>query len=145
MDADDLGLSGETLLDESADLGDIKINLSVVASIVRLAALNIEGVTGVGGSFVDGITEIFSKKESERGVRVTEDPSGAYLIEIRVILQFGSELAKVAYNIQQAVQEQVFKMTNKEVAKVDVIIDGIKMQVQKESNETSSWDIEHTD
>jgi uncharacterized alkaline shock family protein YloU len=57
-----------TVSEDSNTLGDIRINHSVVASIVRLAALEVVGVTAVGGGFVDGIAEIFSKKGDERGV-----------------------------------------------------------------------------
>lgn len=114
-------------LDDDGSLGQIKINHSVIASIVRLAALEIEGVYAVGGSFVDGIAEIFSKKESDRGVQVSEDEEGAYLIDIRVILQFGIELTKTALQIQENVIEKIQQMTMKSVHKVNVIIDGIKM------------------
>lgn len=51
-----------TVSEESNTLGEIRINHSVVASIVRLAALEVSGVAAVGGGFVDGIAEIFSKK-----------------------------------------------------------------------------------
>lgn len=51
-----------TVSEDSNTLGDIRINHSVVASIVRLATLEVSGVAAVGGGFVDGIAEIFSKK-----------------------------------------------------------------------------------
>ena len=102
-----------TVSEESSTLGDIRINHSVVASIVRLAALEVSGVAAVGGSFVDGITEIFSKKGGESGVRVDEDEVGDYRIEARVILRFGVELATVAGEIQQRIAEQVQKMLDK--------------------------------
>lgn len=113
--------------EETSSLGEIKINHSVVASIVRLSAQENAGVYAVGGSFVDGIAEIFSKKEaSERGVRVTESEGGHYQIEIRLILKYGVELAKCAYQVQISVKERVEKMTGKLVERVDVVIDGVK-------------------
>ncbi len=113
--------------EETVSLGEIKINHSVVANIVRLAALENSDVFAVGGSFVDGITEIFSKKEaSERGVRITESESGYYRIEIRLILNYGVELAKCAYQVQVSVKDRVEKMTGKLVERVDVVIDGVK-------------------
>tara|TARA_B100001248_G_scaffold262589_1_gene259721 strand:+ start:19840 stop:20283 length:444 start_codon:yes stop_codon:yes gene_type:complete len=122
-------------------LGEIRINHSVVASIVRLAALEVEGVYSVGGGFVDGIAEIFSKKESDRGVRVREDEVGDYLIELRVVLTFGTELAKAAILIQENVSRQVLHMTMKQVANVDVIIDGIKApQSAASAQEDEEWD-----
>lgn len=108
-------------------LGDIKVNHTVVASIVRLAALEINGVSAVGGGFVDGIADLFSKKESDRGVRVSENDHGNYSIELRVVMEFGTELAKTAYEVQLAVRRQITNMTGKPVEKVDVVIEGVKM------------------
>ena len=133
-----------TVSEDSNTLGDIRINHSVVASIVRLAALEVSGVAAVGGGFVDGIAEIFSKKGDERGVRVEEDEVGDYRIEIRVILRFGVELAAVATEMQQRIAEQVEKMTSKNVARVNVIIDGVR--TNEEKDEKDDWEEQpHTD
>ena len=134
-----------TVSEDSNSLGDIRINHSVVANIVRLAALEVSGVVAVGGSFVDGIAEIFSKKSGdERGVRVDEDEVGDYMIEVRVILRFGVELAAVASQIQQRIAEQVEKMTSKSVARVNVIIDGVRTQEEEKS--ADDWENHpHTD
>ena len=135
--------------EESSSLGEIRINHSVVSSIVRLATLEVPGVCSVAGSFVDGIADIFSKKGDERGVRVDEDEVGDYQIEIRVILRFGLELAAVTPNIQQRVAEQVESMTSKSVARVNVIIDGVRTEAQEQleqSEPATSWkDQPHTD
>lgn len=130
-----------TIPDEGDYLGDIKINHSVVASIVRLASLEIPGVTSIGSSLVEGITEIFSKKESDRGVRISEDESNNYLIEVRVILKFGVELAKIAFQVQQNVKQKVEHMTLHKVAKVDVIIDGIRVDDPKQKAKLPDQDL----
>lgn len=132
------------LSEGSNSLGDIRINHSVVASIVRLAALEVPGVAAVGGGFVDGIAEIFSKKGDERGVRVEEDEAGDYQIEIRVILRFGVELAAVATQIQERIAEQVEKMTSKNVSRVNVVIDGVRTDEDEKKSE--DWvEQHHTD
>lgn len=112
--------------EENNVLGVIKINHSVVAGIVRLAAQEVEGVHSVGGGFVEGLTEIFSKKDSDRGVRVSETETGDYVIEVRVNLLFGYELGKVGAAIQHNVANQITRMTMKQVDRVDVIIDGVR-------------------
>lgn len=119
--------------EEQNSFGEIKINHSVVASIVRLAALEVSGVYGVGSGFVDQLGGFFSKRESDRGVKVQEDAEGRYQIEIRVIMAYGSELAKVAQYVQLAVRNQIQTMTGKEVDKVDIVIDGVR--TQEESKE----------
>lgn len=115
-------------------MGDIKINHSVVANIVRLATQQVEGVHSVGGGFVEGIAEMFSKKDSERGVRVSENEVGEYVIEVKVNLLFGYELAKVGADIQKSVSEHVLRMTMKPVDRVDVIIDGVRTPTAKETD-----------
>lgn len=135
-----------TVSEGSNTLGDISINNSVVASIVRLATLEVGGVAAVGGGFrgVDGIAEIFTKKGDERGVRVDADEVGDYRIEIRVILKFGCQLANVAGQIQQRVVEQVENMTSKNVARVNVIIDGVRTEDEVSTDE--DWEEQsHTD
>ncbi len=117
--------------DEHASLGDIKVNHSVVASIVRLAALEVEGVCGVGAGIVDGIADLFSKRESDRGVKVSEDSAGGYSIEIRVVMNFGTELAKTAYQVQMTVRDRLATMTGKPVQRVDVIIEGVRVPREK--------------
>lgn len=119
--------NGIPMINENpGSLGDIKINHSVVANIARIAATEIDGVYSIDQSLVDGITEIFSKKESDRGVRVSEDPAGDYIIEIRVILRFGISLARVAIQVQENIKDKISKMTMKNVSRVDVIIDGVR-------------------
>jgi uncharacterized alkaline shock family protein YloU len=124
--------------EETNSLGDIKINHAVVANIVRLSALENSGVHAVAGSFVDGIAEIFSKKESSQsGVRVTESENSNYLIEIRLVLNYGVELAKCAYEIQLAVKDRVENMTGKMVERVDVVIEGVKSKDDHSGSNTS--------
>lgn len=125
--------------EEEESMGEIRINHSVVASIVRLATLSIDGVYSVDSSLVEGITELFSsRKDTDRGVRVSEDEVGDYIIEVRVVLRFGVELAKVAVAIQDQVREQVSRMTMKNVRRVDVVIDGVKTGDSKEKASTSN-------
>jgi len=133
-----------TVSEDSNTLGEIRINHSVVASIVRLAALEVSGVSAVGGGFVDGIADIFkSKKGDERGVRVDQDEVGDYKIEIRVILRFGVELAAVGTEIQERVVAQIEKMTSKNVAVINVVIDGVRTD---EEQAKEDWDPQsHTD
>ena len=117
-----------TRLDDQPELGDIKINHTVIASIVRLAAMQVKGVAGVGGGLVDGISEIFAKRESDqRGVKVTEDQEDNYTIEVRLGVTYGSEIGRTAYEVKVAVRTQVMAMTGKNVPRVDVIIEGVRL------------------
>lgn len=117
----------ETGEDQEGSLGQIKVNHTVVSTIVKMAAINVSGVLAVGGNFVENFIAQISSKESDKGVRVSEDEAGNYQIEIRVLMEYGVELAKTAETLQMIVAKQVTNMTGKPVATVDVIIEGVKM------------------
>jgi uncharacterized alkaline shock family protein YloU len=129
-----------TLSEESSELGTIRINHSVIAGIVRLATQSVEGVVNVGtAGVVEGLTDFFSKKESERGVKVTETNDGGYEIEVRVVLEFGVDLAKTGVSIQETIRDQILSMTGNHANSIDVIIDDIKMDSQDKDENDDQW------
>lgn len=129
-----------TISEESSELGTIRINHSVVAGIVRLATQSVPGVVNVGGGgVVEGLTDFFSKKESERGVRVSESGEGGYDIEVRVVLEFGVDLAKIGLSIQESIRDQILSMTGNHAKVIDVVIDDIKMEGNDKDNEDDQW------
>ncbi|HZP59968.1 MAG TPA: Asp23/Gls24 family envelope stress response protein [Opitutaceae bacterium] len=120
-----------TAFDDQPSLGQIQINHTVIAGIVRLAALQVKGVAGVGGGLVDGLSDIFAKRESShRGVKVAEDGTDTYGIEIRLVIAYGSDIGKTACDVQVAVRKQVMAMTGKNVSRVDVIIEGVRLPAE---------------
>ena len=129
-----------TLSEESSELGTIRINHSVIAGIVRLATQSVEGVVHVGtAGVVEGLTDFFSKKESERGVKVTETSDGGYEIEVRGVLEFGVDLAKTGVSIQETIRDQILSMTGNHANSIDVIIDDIKMDSQDKDENDDQW------
>ncbi len=129
-----------TISEESSELGSIRINHSVVAGIVRLATQSVPGVVNVGGGgVVEGLTDFFSKKESERGVEVSESSDGGYDIEVRVVLEFGVDLAKVGVRIQESIRDQILAMTGNHAKTIDVVIDDIRMESSDKEIENDQW------
>ena len=129
-----------TISEESSELGTIRINHSVIAGIVKLATQSVQGVVNVGGGgVVEGLTDFFSKKESERGVNVTESSEGGYEIEVRVVLEFGVDLAKIGMQIQEAVRDQILAMTGNHAKNIDVVIDDIKMDSGDKDADDDNW------
>lgn len=129
-----------TISEESSELGTIRINHSVVAGIVRLATQSVEGVVNVGGGgVVEGLTDFFSKKESERGVKVTESAENGYEIEVRVVLEFGVDLAKIGTTIQESIRDQILAMTGNHAKTIDVVIDDIKMDGGGKDLDEDNW------
>ena len=129
-----------TFSEESGSLGTIRINHSVVAGIVRLATQSVKGVINVGGAgVVEGLTDFFAKKESERGVSVSENEDGTYKIEVRVVLRFGVDLAKTGSLIQESIRDQIFSMTGNHASVIDVVIDDIKQESLDRDDDEDTW------
>ncbi len=136
--------------EDAPTMGDIKVNHSVVASIVRLAALEVPGVCGIGGGLVDGIADsMFPNRTTDRGVKIVADDDGDYSIEIRAVMTFGTEIGRTAVQVQISVRKQVELMTGNRVKRVDVIVEGVKMpSTRKESKPAAEEDwpeLPHTD
>ena len=114
------------LNEPSSPLGDININFEVIANIVRLTVLDVEGVVAVGGNVLRKIESmLINKHDVIDGVRLEEEGDG-YAVMVRVQVAFGVELAKVAYDIQNDVRDNLQKMANVSVTRVDVMVDGIR-------------------
>ena len=129
-----------TLSEESSELGTIRINHSVIAGIVRLATQSVDGVVNVGSAgVVEGLTDFFSKKESERGVKVSETTDGGYEIEVRVVLEFGVDLAGPRVLIQESIRDQILSMTGNHARSIDIIIDDIKMDSPEKDENDGQW------
>ena len=109
------------------DLGRIQVSDEAIAEIASLAASKVPGVSGMGsGSRVESLAEILGVKSGGQGVSVE---MGARDVSLRLflILEFGSDIADVALQVQEDVAEAVEKMSSLEVKAVDVVIQGVRL------------------
>lgn len=130
---------------EESDTDDeINITFEVVANIVKMSTMEVDGVYSVKDS-ADGIWETFGGRKSEKGVEVVENEAGEYMIKIHLIMSYGSiNLADTARVVQQHVRAQVEKMTGKGVGKISVYIDGVKEEPKPDASK-ETWNPPHTD
>ena len=126
-----------TVAAESSSLGEVKINHDVIARIVHLSCIEVPGVHSVGGGF--SFSDPIPAKNTNKGVRISEE-DGGYVIEVRVIMEFGVEMGKTAQEIQRRVSDQIDKMTSSPVSRVDVIIEGVETEKTKPKEQPENWD-----
>lgn len=117
-------------LEEGTELGAVQIHNSVIATIVRLAALKVPGVIEMSGTFVDGLAGMIGKKASDRGIRV-DIIENSVLLELHVVLEFGVRIPQVAWQIQNEVRQAVEQMTGKAVKSVNVVVQSLRLQGEK--------------
>ena len=119
----------------------IKISDDVVAVIAGVAVSEVPGVAGMAGGFAGGISEVFSgKKNLAKGIKVEIDEKNAK-IDVNIIVEYGSRIPDVAFEIQTRVKKAVESMTGLKVEEVNVHVQGVNTDVtskeeteQKEEN-----------
>jgi len=116
-----------TCAGKESELGVIKIHENVISSIVRKAALAVDGVSRLAGSsFVDNIAEIVgSRKISDRAISIKLDDDKVE-IEIKLNMKFGFKVPEVASEVQTAIIEQVESITGMNVVCVNVVVQEIE-------------------
>ena len=119
----------------------IKISDDVVAVIAGVAVSEVPGVAGMAGGFAGGISEVFSgKKNLAKGIKVEIDEKNAK-IDVNIIVEYGTRIPDVAFEIQTRVKKAVESMTGLKVEEVNVHVQGVNTDVtskeeteQKEEN-----------
>lgn len=111
----------------ATEMGDIKISEEVVAIIASIAAMEVEGVAGMSGGIAGGIAEILGRKNLSKGVKVEVGEKEA-AIDVYVIIEYGSRIPEVSWNVQEKVKQQVETMTGLNVVEVNIHIQGINFE-----------------
>lgn len=110
----------------------IQISNDVVAVIAGVAVSEVPGVAGMAGGFAGGITEVFSgKKNLAKGIKVEVTQSQAK-IDVNIIVDYGSRIPDVAYEIQNRVKKAVESMTGLAVEEVNVHVQGVNTDSAKD-------------
>jgi len=123
----------------------IQISNDVVAVISGVAVSEVPGVAGMAGGFAGGITEVLSgKKNLAKGIKVEVEGTTAK-IDVNIIVEYGSRIPDVAFEIQNRVKKAVESMTGLKVEEVNVHVQGVNTDGAKESKsqeETSTVEVE---
>lgn len=125
----------EEILVENQDNSEIKIADDVVAVIAGVAVSEVNGVSGMAGGFAGGITEVLSgKKNLAKGIKV-EVGEKETKIDVNIIVEYGTRIPDVAFEIQNRVKKAVETMTGLKVLEVNVHVQGVTTDLEaKEEN-----------
>ena len=118
---------------EDAENG-IEISNDVIAVIAGVAVSEVQGVASMAGGFAGGISEVFSgKKNMSKGIKVDKTENKAK-IDVNIIVEYGSRIPDVAYEIQNRVKKSVEGMTGFKVEEVNVHVQGVDTNISKNEN-----------
>lgn len=116
------------------DYGQIKIADEVVGVIAGLAATEVSGVAGMSGGIAGGIAEMLGRKNLSKGVKVEVGEKEA-AIDLFIIVEYGTKIPDVSWQIQENVKKAIETMTGLNVVEVNIHVQGVNMDKDvKEEN-----------
>lgn len=109
----------------------IEISSDVIAVIAGVAVSEVPGVASMSGGFAGGITEVLSgKKNLAKGIKVDKTETTAK-IDVNIIVEYGSRIPDIAFEIQNRVKKAVESMTGLQVEEVNVHVQGVNTEIIK--------------
>ena len=125
----------EVLESETAE-NTIKISDDVVSIIAGKAVSEVEGVSSMAGGFAGGITEVLSgKKNFSKGIKV-EVGEKETKIDVNIVVEYGTRIPDIAFEIQNRVKKAVENMTGLKVLEVNVHVQGVHTPDDDEKENT---------
>lgn len=113
----------------------VVISEDVVSVIAGIAVSEVPGVVDTAGGFAGGISEVFSgKKKLSKGIKV-EVGEKETKIDVNIIVEYGTRIPDVAFEIQNKVKKAVKEMTGLDVLEVNVHVQGVRTPVEMDSKE----------
>ena len=113
---------------EKTDNG-IEISNDVISVIAGVAVSEVQGVASMSGRFAGGITEVLSgKKNLSKGIKVEKTEDSAK-IDVNIIVEYGSRIPDIAFEIQNRVKKAVESMTGFKVEEVNVHVQGVDIDM----------------
>lgn len=120
----------ETL--EKNEQEGIQISNDVIAVIAGVAVSEVSGVSGMSGGFAGGISEVLSgKKNLAKGIKVDKTEE-KIKIDVNIIVEYGTRIPDVAFEIQNRVKKAVENMTGMKVEEVNVHVQGVNTETKKD-------------
>jgi len=111
--------------ERTTDLGVVRINNEAIMTIASIAALEVRGVSRMGGGLRRALYDSIFRGPSSGGVRINMKESEIKLT-VSIIVEYGVAVPRVADEVQESVKRAVEKMTGLVLAEVDVIVEGVK-------------------
>lgn len=127
--------NGEVALENNTN---IRIADDVIAVIAGVAVAEVPGVAEMSGGFAGGISEVLSgKKNLSKGIKV-ESGEKETRIDVNIIVEYGTRIPDVAFEIQNKVKVAVENMTGLKVVEVNVHVQGVSTQNMEANNNSNN-------
>ena len=112
--------------------GDTNIDDQVLGAIASVAAMEVEGVAGLGESSIRrSVAEVVGAAQSRsRGVSVEAGKKEA-IVDLKVNIRYGYSIPKIVEQIRQRVAERLDSMAGLMAKEINISIVGIEFEKEK--------------
>ena len=101
--------------------GVVRVSDEVIVVIAGTAALEIDGVVGIGGQHLSNLNNKVVRKHMIRGIRLKIDNDEVKL-GIAIAVKYGYKISDVSIKVQERVKTAVETMTGLNVKTVSVVV-----------------------
>ncbi|MBR3293527.1 MAG: Asp23/Gls24 family envelope stress response protein [Oscillospiraceae bacterium] len=112
------------------ELGSINISEDVIHSLVRTAVSEVEGVAALANTAGGELAELLGLKTVTKGVKVQLDDNQA-VVDVIISVCYGSNILKVAKEVQEKVTGLIQNTTGFERPQVNVHVSGLSFEKDK--------------
>lgn len=116
---------------ENVENGQVKISDDVVMIIAGIATSTVKGVFTAKTSVTDGITNLFSKNNYSKGIKVEINENNVVL-DIYINVEYGCKISEVAREVQSTVKKEIETMTDLVVSSVNIHVQNIITEKEKD-------------
>lgn len=106
---------------DSSDLGQVDINVDVLAVISAIAAMEVDDVVKMSGDITSELISKLGMKKLSKGVRV-DVADGDVVVDLSIVLKMNSNILEVSKKVQDKVKAAIENMTGMQVVNVNVNI-----------------------
>jgi len=110
------------------DNGKVSLSDEVIATLAGSAASDCYGLVGMASrkQLKDGIADLLGKENLSRGVEVKEE-NGLTIIDLYIIVSYGTKISEVAHNIQSKVRYVLNDVLGLQVERINIIVQGVRV------------------
>ena len=106
------------------ELGHINISEEVLSAIAAAAALEVEGVAGLGVGAGNDASAAVNRKSLTKNIRLTTE-NDEVSVSVAVLVKYGHVVTEVAKEVQEAVKSALENTSGLGVTGVNVTVAGI--------------------
>jgi len=110
------------------EIGTIAVENEVIARIAGLSAMECYGVVGMAAKSIrDGLVHLLKIESLSKGVHLETLENGDLVIDLHIIVEYGTNLIAIANALQDNVRYKVEECVGMPVREVNILIEGVRV------------------